>query len=215
MNGFHRRGLGMSAQEIVRTIGKKTANCTLGNNTAQTTRPRPARRASRQATFTLAEGAEGHRKAPLLAGGTQLLCAVNCEYPPISWTGTVHTAADRAHSRASNGRQSRESAAASGNVPPQVHGSKRRRAVGGGGRNMSNDTCRGSRGKRHRAAAPVRSMLLLAALAVLTVAAPAASSAQHAVSAGACSIPKGGAHLGRTHLTSLSVSGISCSIGLA
>jgi hypothetical protein len=80
---------------------------------------------------------------------------------------------------------------------------------------MSNDTCRGSRGQRHRAAMPVRFMPLLAALAVLAIAAPAASSAHSAVSARACSIPKGGEHLGPTYLTSLTVSGTSCSAGLA
>jgi hypothetical protein len=79
---------------------------------------------------------------------------------------------------------------------------------------MSNHTCSGRWGTRRRAAAPVRSLLLLAALAVLAVAAPAASSAQRAVSAGACSIPNGGEHLGPTYLTSLNVSGTSCSAGL-
>jgi hypothetical protein len=80
---------------------------------------------------------------------------------------------------------------------------------------MSNDTFRGSEGKRHRTGAPIRFSRLLAALAVLALAAPAASNAHRAVSAGACSIPNGGEHLGPTYLTSLNVSGTSCSAGLA
>jgi hypothetical protein len=79
---------------------------------------------------------------------------------------------------------------------------------------MSNDTCRGSEGKRRRVAAHVQFSLLVAVLAVLALAAPAASSAHRAVSAGACSIPNGGEHLGPTYLTSLKVSGTRCSVGL-
>jgi hypothetical protein len=70
-------------------------------------------------------------------------------------------------------------------------------------------------GKQRRATVPVWYSLLLAVLAALAVVAPAAASSDRAVSAGGCSIPTGGEHLGPTYLTSLSVSGTSCSVGLA
>jgi hypothetical protein len=80
---------------------------------------------------------------------------------------------------------------------------------------MGKNACRGSDGKRRRVPAPGSFSMLIAALAVLAVAAPAAASPQRALSAGACSIPNGGEHLGPTYLTSLGVSGTSCSAGVA
>lgn len=80
---------------------------------------------------------------------------------------------------------------------------------------MSNNACHVSEGKRNRVQAPGRFSLLIAALTVLAVVAPAAASPHRALSAGACSIPNSGEHLGPTYLTSLGVSGTSCSVGVA
>jgi hypothetical protein len=56
--------------------------------------------------------------------------------------------------------------------------------------------------------------VLLGVLVPLCLLLPAAGAAPVAKVAGSCRIPNGGEHLGPTYLTSLTVSGTSCSTGL-